>query len=152
MKHRFMLDLNIIYHAILGVDEHDAPDTTCAELLLLIGKNCHKIVVNTYLHGEYLARIYSLYNTKAPGLPPIFFVNQLLFKAEKFVQETEELPEFPADVGVPHEDIVIVKSALVSHPLLVAADAELRTAVNSNPSLRLNALSPTQALNLARDS
>lgn len=151
MKHRFMLDLNIIYHAILGVDEHNAPDSTCAELLRLIGQNCHKIVVNTYLYEEYLPRIYSLYNTKAPALQPISFVNQLLFKAEKFIQETEQLPEIPADVVVPNEDILIVRSALLSHPSLVAADEELREAVNGQTQLGLRALSPSQALQLAQD-
>ena len=78
MKHRFLLDLNIIYHAVRGVDRHDLPDTTCTELLLLIGKNCHRIVVNTYLYDEYLSRLRDLFAVKAPSLSPIFFVNQLL--------------------------------------------------------------------------
>jgi len=106
VKHRFLLDFNIIYHAVRGVDEHDEPDTTCAELLLLIGRNCHTIVVNSYLFQEYLARLNELFGTKAPALPPIYFLLQLLLKAEKFSQETEELPPIPQGIEIPHEVFV----------------------------------------------
>ncbi len=152
MKHRFLLDFNIIYHAVRGVDEHDQPDTTCAELLLLVGRNCHRIVVNSYLYEQYLARIYQLFNTKAPALPPIYFVGQLLFKAEKFSQEMNDLPLIPEGVSVPREDIQIVRSTLVSQPILVAADKELRDAVNNNPILGVRAIRPVEALVLAQDS
>ena len=152
MKHRFLLDLNIIYHAVRGVDEHDEPDTTCADLLRLIGENCHKIVFNEYLIGEYLRRLAKLSQTKAPALPPIEFIQQLLFKAEKFIQETGELPAIPPDIDVPTEDIEIVQSALVSLPILVAADGELRDAVNNSPILGVMAVRPTEALALAQDS
>lgn len=152
MKHRFLLDFNIIYHAVRGVDEHDQPDTTCAELLLLIGRNCHTIVVNSYLYEQYLARIYQLFRTKAPALPPIYFVGQLLCKAEKFAQEMNELPPIPNGVSIPREDVEIVRSALVSQPILVAADGELRDAVNENPILGFMAVRPAEALVLAHDS
>lgn len=152
MKHRFLLDFNIIYHAVRGVDEHDQPDSTCAELLLLIGRNCHTIVVNGYLYEQYLARIYQLFNTKAPALPPIYFIGQLLFKAEKFSQETNDLPLIPAGVAIPREDIQIVRSTLVSQPILVAADEELCDAVNNSPVLGVRAVRPAEALVLAQDS
>jgi len=153
VKHRFLLDFNIIYHAVRGVDEHDEPDTTCAELLLLIGRNCHTIVVNSYLFQEYLARLNELFGTKAPALPPIYFLLQLLLKAEKFSQETEELPPIPQGIEIPHEDIQIVRSTLVSQPILVAADGELRDAVNSSsPILGVRAVRPGEALVLAHDS
>jgi hypothetical protein len=152
VKHRFLLDFNIIYHAVRGVDKYDNPDQTCAELLCLIGQNCHKIVVNEYLIGEYLKRIYNLYNTIAPALPPIYFIQQLLFKAEKFSQEIGELPTIPPGVDLPREDIEIVRSALVSRPILVAADEPLCEAVNNNVGLGLRAQSPELALVLARDT
>ncbi len=152
MKHRFLLDFNIIYHAVRGVDEHDQPDTTCAELLLLIGLNCHKIVVNSYLFEEYLARLNELFGTKAPALPPIYFLQQLLLKAEKFSQETVDLPDIPEGVDIPQEDIQIVRSTLVSQPILVAADGELREAVNNSPILGVRALRPAEAVELAQDS
>jgi hypothetical protein len=152
VKHRFLLDFNIIYHAVRGVDEHDQPDMTCAELLLLIGRNCHTMVVNSYLYEQYLARIYQLFNTKAPALPPIYFVGQLLFKAEKFSQEMNDPPLIPDGVSVPREDIQIVRSALASHPILVAADGELRDAVNKSPILGVRAVRPAEALVLAQDS
>lgn len=152
MKHRFLLDLNIIYHAVRGVDKYDNPDQTCAELLRLIGQNCHKIIVNGYLIGEYLSRLEELFRTKAPALPPIYFVQQLLFKAEKFSQETGALPAIPSHVSLPREDIEIVRSALVSRPILVAADGPLCDAVNKSASLGLLAMSPDSALGLARDS
>ena len=152
MKHRFLLDLNIIYHAVRGVDRHNNPDGTCADLLRLIGQNCHKIVVNEYLLGEYLKRLEELFNTKAPALPPIYFVQQLLFKAEKFSQETGELPAIPLGVALPREDVEIVRSALVSLPVLVAADGDLCNAVNENQILGLRAMTPEMALDLARET
>lgn len=152
MKHRFLLDLNIIYHAVRGVDRYDNPDGTCADLLRLIGQNCHKIVVNEYLLGQYLRRLKELSNTKAPALPPIYFVQQLLFKAEKFSQETGELPEVQPGVDLPREDIEIVRSALVSLPILVAADGDLCDAVNQNQILGLRAMIPEVALDLARET
>jgi hypothetical protein len=152
LKHRFLLDLNIIYHAVRGVDKHDNPDQSCAELVRLIGQNCHKIVVNAYLFGEYLARLKELYLTKAPALPPIYFVQQLLFKAEKFSQEMGPLPAIPPSVEIPREDIEIVRSALVSRPILVAADEQLCDAVNKSAVLGLQAMAPADALELARDT
>lgn len=151
MKHRFLLDLNIIYHAIRGVDKHDKPDGTCAELLLLIGQNCHKIVVNEYLFGEYLKRLKELFGTKAPALPPIYFLQQLLLKAGKLSQESGELPEIPPGVSLPREDVEIVRSALVSRPVIVAADDGLCDAVNGSLVLGLQAKTPQIALDLARD-
>jgi len=152
VKHRFLLDLNIIYHAVRGVDEHDKPDTTCAELLLLIGRNCHTIVVNSYLFEEYLTRLNELFGTKAPALPPIDFLGQLLLKAEKFAQEISELPTMPEGVDIPQEDIKVVRSTLVSQPILVTADGELCDAVNNSPILGVRAVRPTEALLLAHDS
>jgi len=151
VKHRFLLDLNIVYHAVRGVDKHDNPDATCAELLLLIGQNCHKIVVNEYLFGEYLKRLRELFPTKAPALPPIYFLQQLLFKAEKFIQETGELPAIPPGVDLPREDVEIVRSALVSRPVIVAADDGLCNAVNEGRVLGLQAKTPKMALDLARE-
>jgi hypothetical protein len=96
--------------------------------------------------------LHQLSQTKAPALPPIDFILQLLFKAEKFNQEMAELPAIPAGVELPQEDIEIVRSALVSLPILVAADEPLRDAVNKSIVLGLRAISPESALELARDS
>ena len=107
--------------------------------------------MDDYLFGEYLKRLNELFRTKAPALPPIYFFQQLLFKAEKFSQETGERPAIPPGVDLPREDIEIVRSALASRPVIVAADQGLRDAVNENQVLGLRARTPEMALELARE-
>jgi hypothetical protein len=98
-----------------------------------------------------LKRLHQLFRTRAPALPPIEFIQQLLFKTEKFDQDIGDLPAIPPNVILPNEDVEIVRSAIASRPILVAADQELREAVNGNPILGLRAISPAEALILAED-
>ena len=151
MKYRFLLDLNLVYHAVRGVDKYDNPDTSCAELLLLIGQNCHKVVFNEYLVGEYLKRLDELFQARAAALQPIDFVKQLLSKAEKFIQEAGDLPPILTEVQIPQEGVEIVKSALVSRPIIVTADEGLCAALNNSDNLGLQAKTPEAALILARE-
>ena len=49
MKHTFLLDENIPYLAIRGVDARDNPDLAATRLVFLIAKNCHKTVADEFL-------------------------------------------------------------------------------------------------------
>lgn len=60
MKHEFVLDENILYLAIKGTDERGERDTKSTRLLLLILKNCHKIVVDAELNRRYRKHIRTL--------------------------------------------------------------------------------------------
>ncbi len=49
MKHKFLLNEMLIYPAVKGVGEKDYPDSTAAELVRLIGENCHTLVAHRVL-------------------------------------------------------------------------------------------------------
>jgi hypothetical protein len=154
VKHRFLLDENILYFAIYGVDEHDQPDLTSAELVRRIGANCHRIVVNNFLRERYWVPINQAINEgrRPRAMEPVSFIVQLQMNSEKWSLELSDCPELPAHVDVPAEDIHIVRLALLSQTIIVSGDAELRAAVNGTPVLGLRALTPSEALVLAADS
>jgi hypothetical protein len=53
VKHRFLLHVMVIYFAIEEKDERGEADGTCAELIRLIGSNCHSIIVDRVLVDKY---------------------------------------------------------------------------------------------------
>ncbi|MBI4443614.1 MAG: hypothetical protein HY649_09610 [Acidobacteria bacterium] len=153
MKHRFLLDENILHHAVKGVDAQDNPDQTATELVLTLAKNCHRIVVNG---GELLSRyhrhVQTLSKVRAPALAPIFFVRELLHKLEKCELEYDDPPELPLGITIPEEDKHIVRAALVSRPFVVANDQDLVEAINNQRTLELRALTAQQAIVLASET
>jgi hypothetical protein len=61
------------------------------------------------------------------------------------------LPELPKNVSLPYEDRDMVKTALISRPILVTNDSGLRDAVNAQYEvLGLKALDAREALELAQ--
>ena len=152
MKHRFLLDENILHHAIKGVDAHDNLDSTATQLVRLIAQNCHRIVMNGELWDRYWHHLSGLVRTRPSALEPLFLITQLIKYATKLVWDSPESPELPPSVTVPTEDIPIVRIALISHPIVVAADEDLREAINSQPALGLTALCPREAIHLASDT
>lgn len=154
MKHRFLLDENILYFAINGTDEHDDPDLTCATLVRQIGANCHKIVLNTFLLNRYHSHLRRMIGEqrRARALQPVSFIRELLNNSDKRGWEHEDCPELPEGVEVPRKDIEIVRLALLARSHIVTCDGPLRTAVNASPVLNLRALTPAEALIPAADS
>ncbi len=154
MKHKFLLDENILYFAIYGVDEHNESDLTSTELVRRIGANCHRIVVNTLLRERYWIPISRAINEgrRPKAMSPIAFIVQLQMNFEKWSLELGDCPELPARTNVPAEDIYIVRLALLSQTVIVSGDAKLRASVNGTPTLGLRALTPSEALVLAADS
>lgn len=152
MKHRFLLDENILYHAIRGIDRHNQPDLSARELLSLIGNNCHSILVHPIVEQKYLKHLNVLFQDRPPNLQPLYAMIQLLTNSLKRIGEYDDLPELPVGVAVPRKDQHIVQAALLSHPIVITADEELRDAINAQPVLGLQARFPQDALVLARDS
>lgn len=153
MKHRFLLDENILHFAIKGVDNKNRPDTSSTELVRLIGQNCHKIVVNKFLLDRYWLQIVRIQKERVRfATEPVSFINELLRKAEKWSFEYADCPDVPEAAKVPAEDIEIVKLALLAHVIIVTGDGPLRTAVNSVPTLEIKAITPPEALLLAKDT
>ncbi len=151
MRHRFLLDENIIYHAIRGVDRHDNPDRTATRLILAIVKICHSLVVHNDILVRYVRILERLKHDRAPHLDPGYFFNLLFKRADKRTIDYDALPELPPDCMVPRKDEYLVRAALVSHPLLVTADEALYDAVKKNPELAIEVLWPDEALTRASE-
>lgn len=153
MKHKFLLDENILHFAIKGVDEYDQPDLTSMELVLRIARNCHKIVVNNFLRQRYWFQIKRIRSERRPpALEPVSVIKQIVHNSEKWSFEYADCPEIPAGVSVPLEDVEIVRLALLARVLIVTGDGPLTLAVNSAPALGIKAITPADALALARET
>lgn len=151
MKHSFLLDENILYHAVRGVDRRDRPDTTSAELLLRIAENCHHICLDQQLLTRYWRHLQRLVDEPAPAFQPLNFILEFLHNSAKAHVDYHEPPDLPDEITVPREDTYVVRAALLTKSVLVTADDELRNSVNNQGELGVRALTPSEALELARD-
>lgn len=150
MRHSFLLDENILYHAARGVDKFDRPDQTARELVRSIARICHTLTIHQVLFARYWRIVQKLKSEPASAPETSYFINALMNNYEKRTLEFTELPELPAGVVVPSKDSEIVRAALISRPVVVTADEELRNAIRDQPVLGLMALNPTQALDFVR--
>ncbi len=144
--------MNILYYAVGGVNESGERDLTCTELILLIGKNCHRITMSNELIGRYQEHLRWLEQKTSPVLPALSVLNQLILNSDKVVWEQGEPPEIPPAVQVPEKDTYVVRAALISRPLVVTCDNALKDAINDHPQLNLRAIHPVEALPLAEDT
>jgi len=151
MKRHFLLDENILYHAIKGVNEHNEFDLSSMDLVVRIADNCHSIILNAFLEARYNSHLNQLRTDRSTLLQPIFFVNVFVKNRAKTVWQDAPLPHIPNSCEIPAEDIDIVRSALVTHPVVVSNDAGLRAAINACEALNLRALSARDALQLANE-
>jgi hypothetical protein len=151
VKHNFLLDENILYHAIRGVDLHDQPDDTATRLVLAIVEVCHSLVIHNDLMVRYIKILGKLKQERAPHLPPGYFFTQLLKRADKRTFEYEALPTLPEGCSdIPRKDEYLVRAALISGPLLVTTDGPLYDAVRGHPELGIEVLWPNEALQRAK--
>ncbi len=151
MKHKFLLDENILYSAIVGVDEHDNEDYNASNLVRLIAVNCHRIVFDNELLKRYYRHLEKLKKRKSPINDPIFFLTQLVLNSEKADREHLKAPELPDEQRFPSEDLHIVRAAYHFLAFLVTFDTELRVAVNSDQPKRIQALHPADAIMYAKE-
>jgi hypothetical protein len=151
VKYLFLLDDNILYFAIRGVDRHDNPDDTAARLVHTIVEVCHSLVIHDVMRPRYIKILERLRRERPSHLPPGYFFNQLLKRADKRTFEFEDLPPLPAGCNVPREDEYLVQAALISRPLLVTGDEPLYNALKNHPGLGIEVLWPHEALERARE-
>jgi rRNA-processing protein FCF1 len=153
VKHRFLLDENIIHFYVKRVDEKDAQSLTSVQLIDLIGKNCHTVVVDRVLADKYEKHIGSLAKKRELVEQAVSLLREIVRHAEKLCREEADAPALPAGLDIPAEDEYVVAAALISHPIVVTGDEPLREAIRRHHDmLRLVAVSPTEALELAKDS
>lgn len=153
MKHRFLLDENILHFAIKGLNEQGQPDETSVRLTALIGLNCHTIVVNHLLLERYSRQMKRIQQEGSrAALERVSFIKQLFFKAEKWAFEQKGDAVLPAGIVVPRKDLEIVELAFFTETVIVTGDEPLRLAVNKSPELHIRAITPPEALALAADT
>jgi rRNA-processing protein FCF1 len=151
VRQTFLLDENILYHAIQGVDRHDQPDQTAAELLKAIATICHAIFIHKYLVERYNSALKRLRERPPRSDVALDFVKQLLHNSAKAIWEYGHLPDLPENLTLPDEDRDIVRAALISKAILVTNDSKLRETVNAHYQiLGLKALDAGEALELAK--
>ena len=152
MKHSFLLDENILYHSIKGVDLYGNQDLAAVELVVLIARNCHHICYNPFLLERYRRHLAALRNEPSRLLEPAFFERLFFGNSLKAVREDEDPPRLPASANIPNEDIGVVRAALVSHPKFITNDPDLREAINACEQLHLTAMTPEQAMPFASET
>ena len=153
MRLNFLLDENILYHAIRGVDLHDQPDDTATRLIKKIVDVCHSLVIHEVVRVRYIKILDLLKRERAPFLSPAYFISQVLIRAEKRRFEYEELPALPEGCSdVPRKDEYLVRAALLSHPLFVTSDEALYGAIKNHPELGIEVLQPPEALQRAQST
>jgi hypothetical protein len=149
----FLLDENILYHAIRGVDLRDQPDDTATRLIQTIVDVCHSLVIHEALRVRYIKILDLLKRERSRFLPPAYFINQVLKRAEKRDFQYESLPALPEGCSdVPRKDEYLVQAALLSHPLVVTSDQDLYTAIKNHPELGIEVLWPHEALQRAQST
>ena len=152
MRHQFLLDENILHHAIRGVDRHEKPDDTAARLVEAIAVACHSLVIHSEVLVRYSIILDKLKRERTPFAEPPSFFNQLLKRADKRTFGYEDLPPLPEECDdIPRKDRYLVQAAMLSHPLLVTADETLYTSLKNHPELGIEVLWPHEALERARE-
>lgn len=155
MKHRFLLDMMVVFFAVKEENATPQRDETCANLIQLIGQNCHSIVVDKIIRLKYEQRPGEFLGQPRYQTQALLFLADVVYNSQKFVIESSSPPVIPPDlVGhIPHEDKYVVEAALTSHPIVVTDEERLRNAINGNHALLgLRAVTPAEALELARDT
>jgi len=144
----------VLYHAIKGVDEAEIPDPTCADLIQLIGDNCHGIVVDMTVKERYDHHLSELFTQPQYQTQAALFLAGVVHNPKKFIIETSEPPELPACVigNIPTEDHYVVRAGLISLPIIVTAEKRLLNGINKHRDiLGLTAMTPAEALKLAEE-
>ncbi len=158
MKHEFVLDENILYLGIKGTDEKGNSDTTTAELLLLILKNCHRIIVDKELNRRFITHLKKLEKISRnesviPGMEE--FVRNLLQNKDKIIWHFSPLGPVPDEDKMPRKDIHVVRTGYHFKAKIVTVDKELARALSSSGPLKekgITVFHPREAIKLAQET
>ena len=145
----------VLFFAIKEQNAEREHDETCSNLIQLIGQNCHRIVVDRTIRGKYLGRLAEFFDQPQYLTQTVFFLTDFVYNSAKFIIETSESPDLPATAldGIPKEDRYVVRAGLISHPIIVTDEKDLRDSINERQDvLGLKAITPAEALELAKDT
>jgi len=145
----------VVFFAIKEENAEQQCDKTCANLIELIGQNCHSLIVDKTMSQKYDSRLSEFFSRPQYQTQAALFLADVVHNPQKFFIETSASPEIPPGVvsHIPHEDRYVVKAALVSHPIVVTDERRLLNAINENRALLgLEAITPAEALELAKDT
>jgi hypothetical protein len=145
----------VLFFAVKGENAKGERDETCAALIQLIGQNCHRIVADSTIREKYLGRLAEFFGHPQYQVPTALFLADFVHNSAKFIIETSKPPNLPITSfdGIPKEDHYVVSAGLISHPFIVTDEKGLRDSINERQDvLGLRAITPTEALELAKDS
>lgn len=146
MKYKFVIDENIFYCAMRGVDEHDNRDTSSARFLAYLLKNCHKINLdkecNTRFEKIIRNKLETISKTETePILPGIdYLIQDIVHTSEKIEREFSDSSQFPDEAAIPRKDLYIARCANHFSAKIVTLDKDFRDAVNSHTFLKKNGI------------
>ena len=149
-KKTFVVDENIIYHAINGVDHQDNIDTSSSLFLELLAKNCHKIYWEKRMIQKYLSIIGRLKREKKafPVSKFDLLLRQILYNKSKYTLVENEIPPLDDQVGISSEDVFLIENSLHSGYPIVSNDGTLKTEIEAKESLDIKILSAAEAIPL----
>jgi hypothetical protein len=145
----------VIYFAIKEQNAKCEHDETCANLIQLIGQNCHRVVVDKTMSKKYDSHLAELLGKPEYQTQTVLFLTDIVYNSAKFVIETTEPPDLPAAAvdGIPKEDRYVVRAGLISHPIIVTDEEDLRDSINERHDvLDLKAITPAEAVELAKET
>jgi hypothetical protein len=153
MKHRFLLDMNIVYYAVKGVDQSRRPDETCIELFRLIRLNCHTMRMDDVVLRKYKEHLAWLQRDRESVVESLRLVIGLFQNSQKAVLEPGIAPSLPPGIQVPQNDEYVVRAALMSQTTVVTSDNALKRSICENAAtLGFTAVGPAEALELAKET
>ena len=153
MKYRFLLDINIVYYAVKGVDENRRPDETCVDLFRLIQLNCHTVRMDDVVLRKYKEHLDWLQRDRESVVESLRLVISLFQNSQKAVLEPGEPPGLPLGIQVPQKDEYVVRAALMSQPTVVTSDNALKRSISQHSAtLGFTAVGPAEALELAKET
>ncbi len=159
MKYKFIVDENIFYCAIRGVDEYDKKDTSSARFLTYLLQNCHKICLDEKCNNRFERTIrikLGKISKTEPILPEIdLLIQNIVHTSGKIIRNFSNSGQFPHDERIPRKDLYLARCANHFSAKIVTLDREFRDAVNAHAFLKKNgikALHPKEAITLAAET
>lgn len=161
MKYKFIVDENIFYCALRGVDEHDNKDFSSARFLAYLLKNCHTIYLDKEYNRRYEKNIPNklerISNNKSerilPGIDRL--IQNIFHTSEKIIRDFSDSLQFPREDSIPRKDIYIARCANHFSAKIVTLDRDFREAVNAHDFLKNNgieALHPKDAIKFVSET